>query len=192
MLYSETAREKFSERLAYLTLSDATGQPAHAMTTLLDDAENAPATNCLRILVLGSARVGKSAIVRRFLEGATDADSTAATSASTGVLHSTASLAAAGVDEPSVHVDQSDFDAVPYTPTIEDFHRVLYRVRSECFRVDLLDTAGTDPFPALRRLNILAGALSGPIRSDLFRCVLFRSDPIRSIANSYSYELLAS
>ena len=129
------------------------------MTTLLDEAENAPATNCLRILVLGSARVGKSAIVRRFLEG--DADSATVASASAvacGGFHSAVSLMAAGVEEATLRVEQSDFDAVPYTPTIEDFHRVLYRVRSECFRVDLLDTAGTDPFPALRRLNILAGA----------------------------------
>lgn len=51
-----------------------------------------------------------------------------------------------------------------YTPTIEDFHRKVYRVRSEYFKVDLLDTAGTDPFPAMRRLNILAGVCCAQIQ----------------------------
>lgn len=77
-----------------------------------------PAKNCYRMVVLGSSKVGKTAIVSRFLSGRFD--------------------------------DQ-------YTPTIEDFHRKLYSIRGEVYQLDILDTSGNHPFPAMRRLSILTG-----------------------------------
>jgi hypothetical protein len=47
-----------------------------------------------------------------------------------------------------------------YTPTIEDFHRKLYRIRNEVHQLDILDTSGNHPFPAMRRLSFLTGKLS--------------------------------
>ncbi|XP_073837438.1 GTP-binding protein Rhes [Musca autumnalis] len=44
-----------------------------------------------------------------------------------------------------------------YTPTIEDFHRKLYRIRNEVYQLDILDTSGHHPFPAMRRLSFLTG-----------------------------------
>ncbi len=44
-----------------------------------------------------------------------------------------------------------------YTPTIEDFHRKIYRIRGEAYRLDILDTSGNQPFPAIRRLSLLTG-----------------------------------
>ncbi|XP_024947456.1 GTP-binding protein Rhes isoform X2 [Cephus cinctus] len=70
--------------------------------------------------MLGSARVGKTAIVSRFL---------------------------------SNKFEES------YTPTIEDFHRKLYRIRGEVHQLDILDTSGNHPFPAMRRLSFLTGDL---------------------------------
>ncbi|TDG53159.1 hypothetical protein AWZ03_000702 [Drosophila navojoa] len=46
-----------------------------------------------------------------------------------------------------------------YTPTIEEFHRKLYRIRNEVFQLDILDTSGHHPFPAMRRLSFLTGDL---------------------------------
>ncbi|KAJ8246497.1 hypothetical protein GJAV_G00268490 [Gymnothorax javanicus] len=77
-----------------------------------------PAKNCYRMVILGSTKVGKTAIVSRFLTGRFD--------------------------------DQ-------YTPTIEDFHRKFYSIRGEVYQLDLLDTSGNHPFPAMRRLSILTG-----------------------------------
>ncbi|XP_044289802.1 dexamethasone-induced Ras-related protein 1 isoform X2 [Varanus komodoensis] len=79
---------------------------------------NIPAKNCYRMVVLGSSKVGKTAIVSRFLTGRFD--------------------------------DQ-------YTPTIEDFHRKFYSIRGEVYQLDILDTSGNHPFPAMRRLSILTG-----------------------------------
>jgi len=73
------------------------------------------------LVLLGSARVGKTSLVARFL----------------GNQFSDA-----------------------YTPTIEDFHRKFYRIRGETYRLDILDTSGNDPFPAMRRLSLMTGALS--------------------------------
>jgi len=78
----------------------------------------APAQNCQRMVVLGSAKVGKTAIVRRFLSNCFDEK---------------------------------------YTPTIEDFHRKVYRIRGESYRLDILDTSGNNPFPAMKRLSLLTG-----------------------------------
>lgn len=77
-----------------------------------------PAKNCYRMVILGSTKVGKTAIVSRFLTGRFE--------------------------------DQ-------YTPTIEDFHRKFYSIRGEVYQLDLLDTSGNHPFPAMRRLSILTG-----------------------------------
>ncbi|XP_061715595.1 GTP-binding protein Rhes [Cydia pomonella] len=79
-----------------------------------------PPKNCFRLVMLGSARVGKTSLVARFL-GTKFEDS--------------------------------------YTPTIEDFHRKLYRIRGEVYQLDLLDTSGNHPFPAMRRLSFLTGDL---------------------------------
>ncbi|KAM7067893.1 dexamethasone-induced Ras-related protein 1 isoform 2-T3 [Molossus nigricans] len=75
-----------------------------------------PARNCYRMVILGSSKVGKTAIVSRFLTG---------------------------------HFEEA------YTPTIEDFHRKFYSIRGEVYQLDILDTSGNHPFPAMRRLSIL-------------------------------------
>ncbi|XP_069917840.1 dexamethasone-induced Ras-related protein 1 isoform X2 [Oryctolagus cuniculus] len=81
-----------------------------------DSELSIPAKNCYRMVVLGSSKVGKTAIVSRFLTGRFE-------------------------------------DA--YTPTIEDFHRKFYSIRGELYQLDILDTSGNHPFPAMRRLSIL-------------------------------------
>ncbi|XP_068439554.1 dexamethasone-induced Ras-related protein 1-like isoform X2 [Clinocottus analis] len=75
-----------------------------------------PAKNCYRMVILGSTKVGKTAIVSRFLNGRFDEQ---------------------------------------YTPTIEDFHRKLYSIKGDNYQLDILDTSGNHPFPAMRRLSIL-------------------------------------
>lgn len=80
-----------------------------------------PAKNCSRMVILGSTKVGKTAIISRFLNERFD--------------------------------DQ-------YTPTIEDFHRKLYCIRGDVYQLDILDTSGNHPFPAMRRLSILTGERS--------------------------------
>lgn len=90
-----------------------------------------PAKNCYRMVILGSTKVGKSAIVSRFLTGRFD--------------------------------DQ-------YTPTIEDFHRKLYSIRGDAYQLDILDTSGNHPFPAMRRLSILTGKYS--YSNPVYSCVM--------------------
>lgn len=80
-----------------------------------------PAKNCHRMVILGSTKVGKTAIISRFLNERFD--------------------------------DQ-------YTPTIEDFHRKFYSIRGDIYQLDILDTSGNHPFPAMRRLSILTGELT--------------------------------
>jgi small GTP-binding protein len=58
-----------------------------------------------------------------------------------------------------------------YIPTIEDFHRKIYKIRGEIYRLDILDMSGNDPFPAMKNLNIMLG--------DLF-IVVFSIDDIDS------------
>lgn len=77
-----------------------------------------PAKNCYRMVILGSTKVGKTAIVSRFLSGRFEEQ---------------------------------------YTPTIEDFHRKLYSIKGDVYQLDILDTSGNHPFPAMRRLSILTG-----------------------------------
>ncbi|XP_054945740.1 dexamethasone-induced Ras-related protein 1 [Physeter macrocephalus] len=88
-----------------------------------DSELSIPAKNCYRMVVLGSSKVGKTAIVSRFLTGRFE-------------------------------------DA--YTPTIEDFHRKFYCIRGEIYQLDILDTSGNHPFPAMRRLSILTGEPGRP------------------------------
>lgn len=59
-----------------------------------------------------------------------------------------------------------------YTPTIEEFHRKLYRIRNEVFQLDILDTSGYHPFPAMRRLSFLTGELNVCARVCVCACVL--------------------
>lgn len=87
---------------------------------------NIPAKNCHRMVILGSTKVGKTAIISRFLNEKFD--------------------------------DQ-------YTPTIEDFHRKLYSIRGDIYQLDILDTSGNHPFPAIRRLSILTGELKDAPRN---------------------------
>ena len=77
-----------------------------------------PAKNCYRMVIMGSTKVWKTAIISRFLNERFD--------------------------------DQ-------YTPTIEDFHRKFYSIRGDVYQLDILDTSGNHPFPAMRRLSILTG-----------------------------------
>lgn len=79
-----------------------------------------PAKNCHRMVILGSTKVGKTAIISRFLNERFDDH---------------------------------------YTPTIEDFHRKFYSIRGDVYQLDILDTSGNHPFPAMRRLSILTGEL---------------------------------
>lgn len=88
-----------------------------------DSELSIPAKNCYRMVILGSSKVGKTAIVSRFLTGRFE-------------------------------------DA--YTPTIEDFHRKFYSIRGEVYQLDILDTSGNHPFPAMRRLSILTGEPGSP------------------------------
>nr|CAI5826072.1 unnamed protein product [Callosobruchus analis] len=94
--------------------------PSPASTNSCADDVVPPPKNCYRLVVLGSARVGKTCLVARFLGG---------------------------------KFQES------YTPTIEDFHRKLYRIRGEIHQLDILDTSGNHPFPAMRRLSFLTGDL---------------------------------
>ncbi|XP_055330496.1 GTP-binding protein Rhes-like [Paramacrobiotus metropolitanus] len=77
-----------------------------------------PAGNCYRLIILGSGRVGKTAIVKRFL---------------------------------------SDDFTECYIPTIEDFHRKIYKIHNDVYQLDIVDTSGIHPFPAMRRLSFLTG-----------------------------------
>lgn len=55
-----------------------------------------------------------------------------------------------------------------YTPTIEDFHRKIYRIRNEVHQLDILDTSGHHPFPAMRRLSFLTGESSREVEKYQF------------------------
>lgn len=44
-----------------------------------------------------------------------------------------------------------------YIPTIENFHRKIYRNRGEAYQLDIMDRSGSNPFPASRRLYFYAG-----------------------------------
>ncbi|KAL3212223.1 hypothetical protein MRX96_036070 [Rhipicephalus microplus] len=87
-------------------------QPPH------EDAHNThhhPARDQYRVVVLGAARVGKTAIVRQFLY---------------------------------------DEFPVDYVPTVEEFHTGEYEINGASLTLDIVDTSGSYPFPAMRRLAI--------------------------------------
>ncbi|GMT06256.1 hypothetical protein PENTCL1PPCAC_28430, partial [Pristionchus entomophagus] len=44
-----------------------------------------------------------------------------------------------------------------YIPTIENFHRKIYKIKGEIFQLDIVDTSGNDPFPAARKLSFISG-----------------------------------
>lgn len=46
-----------------------------------------------------------------------------------------------------------------YCPTIEDFHIKIFKIKGETYRLEILDTSGNDPFPAVHKLNIMSGDL---------------------------------
>ncbi|KAK6032844.1 hypothetical protein OSTOST_00970 [Ostertagia ostertagi] len=71
-----------------------------------------------RLVVVGSARTGKSSLVGRFLD--------------------------------------ADFED-RYIPTIENFYRKLYKIKSEVYQLDIIDCSGNDPFPAARKLSYISG-----------------------------------
>ena len=85
---------------------------------LIQEASEAPAKNCCRLVILGSPKVGKSSIVNRFLNDKFEAQ---------------------------------------YKPTIEEFYRKVYRIKGETYRLDILDTSGFQPFPAMRRISLATG-----------------------------------
>jgi len=101
--------------------STSTNTPSTTLPRLIVEDADIPVTNCYRLVLLGSARVGKTSLVARFLGN---------------------------------HFNDA------YTPTIEDFHRKFYRIRGETYRLDILDTSGNDPFPAMRRISLMTGAMS--------------------------------
>lgn len=106
------------------------------MPVLLAEEADIPAQNCFRLVLLGSARVGKTAVVSRFLNNTFDEG---------------------------------------YTPTIEDFHRKVYKIRGEVYRLDILDTSGTDPFPAMKRLSLVTGEstyTNTHSRLDIWTCIM--------------------
>ncbi|KAJ8038170.1 GTP-binding protein Rhes [Holothuria leucospilota] len=82
------------------------------------DIVPAPLENCCRLVVVGSPKVGKTAIITRFLAGKFDEQ---------------------------------------YTPTIENFHRKIYKIRGQVYQLDILDTSGNHPFPAMQKLSLLTG-----------------------------------
>ena len=109
------------ETAAVTEQSTSTSTPSTTLPRLIVEDADVPATNCYRLVLLGSTRVGKTSLVARFLGN---------------------------------HFSDA------YTPTIEDFHRKFYRIRGDTYRLDILDTSGNDPFPAMRRLSLMTGALS--------------------------------
>ncbi|XP_037286532.2 GTP-binding protein Rhes [Rhipicephalus microplus] len=74
-----------------------------------------PAKDQYRVVVLGAARVGKTAIVHQFLYDEFPAD---------------------------------------YFATVEEFHTGEYEVNGASLTLDIVDTSGSYPFPAMRRLAI--------------------------------------
>ncbi|KAK8779502.1 hypothetical protein V5799_019157 [Amblyomma americanum] len=74
-----------------------------------------PAKDHYRVVVLGAARVGKTAIVHQFLY---------------------------------------DEFPVDYFATVEEFHTGEYEVNGASLTLDIVDTSGSYPFPAMRLLAI--------------------------------------
>ena len=71
-----------------------------------------PLKNSYRMVFLGSSKVGKTSIIRRFL--------------------------------------YDDFSERHY-PTIDEFHCKSYLIHGEQYKLELYDSSGIDPFPAMKR-----------------------------------------
>ncbi|CEF70861.1 Small GTPase superfamily and Small GTPase superfamily, Rho type and Small GTPase superfamily, Rab type and Small GTP-binding protein domain and Small GTPase superfamily, Ras type and P-loop containing nucleoside triphosphate hydrolase domain-containing protein [Strongyloides ratti] len=85
----------------------------------INSCPNSPAVKkVFRLVVVGSARTGKTAIVSRFLNE--------------------------GFEE-------------RYIPTIENFHRKIYKRGGDVYQLDIVDCSGMDPFPAARKLSYATG-----------------------------------
>lgn len=118
---SETTASTHTKGSSTAFYAHTSTDPGIAMIKKMSPSESdfdIPAKNCYRMVILGSTKVGKTAIVSRFLNGRFDEQ---------------------------------------YTPTIEDFHRKLYSIKGDVYQLDILDTSGNHPFPAMRRLSILTG-----------------------------------
>lgn len=109
------------------TNPNVAGMSTSKVSTPDSDIVPAPTENCCRLVVVGSPKVGKTAIITRFLTGKFD--------------------------------DQ-------YTPTIENFHRKLYKIRGQVYQLDILDTSGNHPFPAMHKLSLLTGKSQWPSQVD--------------------------
>uniref|UniRef100_A0AAF5DJ37 Rab-GAP TBC domain-containing protein n=1 Tax=Strongyloides stercoralis TaxID=6248 RepID=A0AAF5DJ37_STRER len=85
----------------------------------ISSCPNSPAVKkVFRLVVVGSARTGKTAIVSRFLN--------------------------------------ESFEE-RYIPTIENFHRKIYKRGGDVYQLDIVDCSGMDPFPAARKLSYATG-----------------------------------
>ncbi|KAE9553155.1 hypothetical protein FO519_003634 [Halicephalobus sp. NKZ332] len=117
---------------------------ANQITSYVDGSScpNSPAVKkAYRLVVVGTARTGKTAIVNSFLE--------------------------------------KEFED-RYLPTIENFHRKVYKIRGEIYQLDILDRSGNDPFPAARKLSYISG--------DIFMVVssVDQSQSIEQMADIYN------
>lgn len=70
-----------------------------------------------------------------------------------------------------------------YIPTIEDFHRKIYKIRGEIYRLDILDTSGNDPFPAMKKLNIMTGMNKFSEFFQVFIRLILREGVFKKIKN---------
>ena len=67
-------------------------------------------------------------------------------------------LGSAGVGKTCI-VSQFLYATFPHTyqPTVEEFHRQVYEVGDTSLTLDIVDTSGSDEFPAMRALSIING-----------------------------------
>uniref|UniRef100_A0A0N5B3Q7 GTP-binding protein Rhes n=1 Tax=Strongyloides papillosus TaxID=174720 RepID=A0A0N5B3Q7_STREA len=102
----------------YRTISIGNNELDYSLLEV-NSCPNSPAVKkVFRLVVVGSARTGKSAIVSRFLN--------------------------------------EDFEE-RYLPTIENFHRKIYKRGGDVYQLDIVDCSGMDPFPAARKLSYATG-----------------------------------
>uniref|UniRef100_A0A0N4ZHR5 TBC domain-containing protein kinase-like protein n=1 Tax=Parastrongyloides trichosuri TaxID=131310 RepID=A0A0N4ZHR5_PARTI len=128
----------------------------------VNSCPNSPAVKkVFRLVIVGSARTGKTAIVNRFLE--------------------------------------EQFEE-RYLPTIENFHRKVYKRGGEVYQMDIVDCSGMDPFPAARKLSyatgdmfIIVSSVDHPeslnhmldLHDQIIECKLGKGLPIQNIPMIY-------